>query len=111
MGDLVHDEIGMPEEAMNPVVEVDADIVLVFLQAEVPEVEIFQPVIIQLHCDCRLNKGKGYEVLRFDDFAELQPTGPVIGEIIERFNEDLSGLLRALLFVQDEAVKVEIQSI
>lgn len=54
VGYLVHDEVGMPEEAMNPVVEVNANIVLVFLQTEVPEVEIFQPVVIQLHCDCSL---------------------------------------------------------
>jgi hypothetical protein len=56
VGDLVHDEVGMPEKAMDPVVEVNADVVLVLLQAEVTEVEILQPVVVQLHCDCSLDK-------------------------------------------------------
>lgn len=59
VGYLVHDEVGVPEEAVNAVVEVNADIVLVLLQAEMAEVEVFQPVIVQLHCDRRLSKERG----------------------------------------------------
>ena len=44
--DLVHDEVGMPEKTMYAVVEVDTNIVLVLLQAEMAEVEVFQPVVI-----------------------------------------------------------------
>ena len=46
--DLIHDEVGVPEEAVDAVVEVDADVILVLLQAEVSEVEVLQPVIVQL---------------------------------------------------------------
>ena len=37
---LVHDEVGMPEEAVDAVVEIDADIVFIFLKAEMAEVEV-----------------------------------------------------------------------
>jgi hypothetical protein len=40
VGYLVHDEVGMPEEAVDAVVEIDADIVFVFLEAEMAEVEV-----------------------------------------------------------------------
>jgi hypothetical protein len=54
VGDLVHDEVGMPEEAMNAVVKINADIVLVFLKTEMAEVEVFQPVVVQLKSDSSL---------------------------------------------------------
>jgi hypothetical protein len=33
VGDLIHDEVRMPEEAMDSIVQINADIVLVFLEA------------------------------------------------------------------------------
>lgn len=40
MSDLVHDEVGMPEEAVYSIVKVNANVVLVFLKTEVPEVKV-----------------------------------------------------------------------
>lgn len=43
---MIHDEVRVPEEAVDAVVEINADIVFVFLEAEMPEVEVLQPVIV-----------------------------------------------------------------
>lgn len=39
--DLIHDEVGVSEEAVDAVVEINADVVFVFLEAEMAEVEVF----------------------------------------------------------------------
>lgn len=54
VGDLVHNEVGVPEKAMDAVVEVDANIILVLLEAEMPKIEVFEPVIVQLCRNCCL---------------------------------------------------------
>lgn len=70
---MIHDEVGVPEEAVDAVIKVNTDIVLVLLKAEMSEVEVFEPVIVQLVGDCALCKYDEYQVLGFDDLAELKP--------------------------------------
>lgn len=45
----------MLEEAKNTVIQLDAHVISVLLQAEGAEVKVFQPVIIQLFSDGSLN--------------------------------------------------------
>lgn len=52
---MIHDEVGMPKEAMDSIVKIDAYIVFIFLEAEVAEVEVFEPMVIEFDCDCSLN--------------------------------------------------------
>ncbi len=51
MGDLVHDEGRVLEVAEQPVVDFNALVVLVLLQTEAAEEEIFHPVVLDLHYD------------------------------------------------------------
>ncbi len=55
VGDLVHNVVRMLEEAKNTVIQLDAHVISVLLQAEGAEVKVFQPVIIQLFSDGSLN--------------------------------------------------------
>ncbi len=48
---LVHYEIAVLEVAEQSVVDFDADVVLVLLQAEAAEEEIFHPVVIEFRYD------------------------------------------------------------
>ncbi len=48
MGDLVHDEVGVLEEAQHAVVELDAHVVLVLLQAKRAEEQVLHPVVVQV---------------------------------------------------------------
>ena len=54
MGDLVHYVVGVLEEAQDAVVQLDAHVVPVLLQAEGAEVEVLQPVVVYLLCYSRL---------------------------------------------------------
>ena len=53
---LVHYEIAVLEVAEQSVVDFDADVVLVLLQAEAAEEEIFHPVVIEFRYDGFLRK-------------------------------------------------------
>lgn len=75
------------------------------------EVEVFQPVVVELVCYCVLCYGEGYEVLGFDYFAELKPSRPVIRELVQRLDKHLPGLLCAFLFIQHQTIQVKIQPI
>lgn len=46
MCDLIHDEVGVPEEAVNAVIKIDADIVLILLKTEMAKIEVLQPMIV-----------------------------------------------------------------
>lgn len=76
-----------------------------------PEVEIFQPVVIEFVCYCVLCQGEGYEILGLDYFAELKPGRPIVGELVQRLNKHLPGLLGALLFIQHQPIQVKVQAI
>lgn len=54
VGDLVHHVVRVLEEAEDPVVELDAHVIPVLLQAERTEIQILQPVLAQLLCYARL---------------------------------------------------------
>jgi len=54
VSNLIHDEVRVPEETMDSIVQINADIVFVFLEAEVAEEEVFEPMVIELHCYCSL---------------------------------------------------------
>lgn len=56
VGDLVHDEVAVLEVAEQPVIDLDTDVVLVFLQAEAAEKEVLHPVVVQLRYHCFLHK-------------------------------------------------------
>lgn len=49
VGDLVHYVGGLFEEAEEPIVDVDADVVLVLLQAEAAEEEVLHPMVFEIH--------------------------------------------------------------
>ena len=48
MGNLVHDVVGVFEEAKNTIVKFNAHIITILLQTERTEVEVFQPMIAYL---------------------------------------------------------------
>jgi hypothetical protein len=61
VGDLVHYEVRVLEVAEQAVVDFDADVVLVLLQAEAAEEEVLHPMIINL-CNHRpLNKNSNLQ--------------------------------------------------
>lgn len=56
MCDLIHNVVRTFEKTENAVVQLDTHVVSVFLQAKRTEVEVFQPVIVELLGNCSLNR-------------------------------------------------------
>jgi hypothetical protein len=76
MGDLVHDKVGVLEEAQDAIVEFDANVVAILFHAERAENKVLHPMVVNLLDD-------GYEVLGLDDLAQLDPGRPEEGELVD----------------------------
>jgi len=97
MCDLIHNIIGAFEKTQNTVIQLDTHIVSIFLQTKWTEVEIFEPVIVELLCDCSLKYLKLYHIFWLDYFAELDPSRPQIRELIQALNKYFSCLFYSFL--------------
>ena len=69
MSYLIHDVVGMFEEAKYAVVEFDAHIVFILLQTERAEIKVFEPVIVDLSCYgclsyCKCTSSSDYMILQ-----------------------------------------------
>lgn len=101
VSNLVHYEVAVLEVTEQTVVDFDADVVFVLFQTKTAEVEVLHPVVVELHYHC-------LDVLVLDYLAQFQPARPKTRKGIQYLNEYSTSLLQSLLFLQHQAVQVQV---
>lgn len=75
MCNLIHDKVGVFEEAQYAIVELDGDIITILFHAEGAEDKVLHPVVVELFDDSG-------QVLGLDDLTNLYPGRPQEGELV-----------------------------
>ena len=76
MCDLVHDKVRVLEEAQDPIIEFNTNVITILFHTKRTKNKVLHPVVIDL-LDYRC------EVLGLDDLAELDPCGPQKRELVD----------------------------